>query len=40
MDMATEAIGEMALLPARLYFGQGGGYSVLSEGRVPIATGS
>ncbi len=39
MDMAPEAIGEMALLPARLHSGQGGEYSVLLEGRIPIATG-
>ncbi len=39
MDMATEATGEMALLPARLYPGQGGEYSVFSEGCVLIAAG-
>ena len=39
MDMETEANGEMALLPARLHPGQGGEYSVLLEGCIPIAAG-
>jgi hypothetical protein len=39
LDMAPEATEEMASLPARLYSGQGGGYSVLSEGCVSNAVG-
>ena len=39
MDMTPEANGEMALLPARLHSGQGGEYSVFSEGCDPIAFG-
>ena len=39
MDMAQEAIGEMASLPTRLYSGQEREFSVLSEGCVLIAVG-
>ncbi len=39
MEMAPEAIREMASLPTRLYSGQGGEYLVLLEGFILIAIG-
>jgi hypothetical protein len=39
VDMAAEADGEMAILPARLHHGSGGQYLVLLESCILIAAG-